>query len=75
MTDSILPENEKPSSTTSYVSTLLDKIEKITQDYRQKESDLYCIVEEQKLIQAAKQTSALKQKPVVAVAKTDLAIF
>lgn len=60
----------KPSGTTSYVSILLDKMEKIINDHRQKEPDLYRIVEEQKLIQAAKQTAALEQKPIVAVTKT-----
>jgi len=67
MTDVTLLENEQPSGTTSYVSALLDKMEKIIHDHRQKDPDLYRMVEEKKLIQAAKQTAALEQKTVVAV--------
>lgn len=44
MTDVTLLENDHPSSTTSYISTLFDKIEKIIHEHRQKDPDLYRLV-------------------------------
>lgn len=66
MTDVALLENEQSSSTTSYVSALLDKMEKIIHEHREKDPDLYRMVEENKLIKAAKQAAMVKLKPVVA---------
>ena len=65
MTDVTLLEKEQSSGTTSYVSSLLDKMEKILHDHRQKDPDLYRLVDEKKLIQAAKQANVAKEKPVV----------
>ena len=70
MTDVTLLENEQPSVTTSYANVLLDKLEKIIQEHRLKGPDLYRIVEEKKLILAAKQASVLETKTFVAVANT-----
>lgn len=71
MTNVTSIENEQPSVTTSYVAALLDKMEKIIHDHRQKDPDLYRIVEEKKLILAAKQTALIEKKEgVAAVANT-----
>lgn len=65
MTDVTLLEKEQSSGTTSYVSSLLDKMEKILQNHRQKDPDLYRLVDEKKLIQTVKQANVAKEKPVV----------
>ncbi len=70
MTDVQLLENEQSSSPTSYVNELLDKMEKILHNHRQKDPALYRIIEEQKLIKAATQAAALEKRPVIAVAYT-----
>jgi hypothetical protein len=68
MTDVALSENDQPSAAPSYVGTLFDKIERIIDEHRQKDPDLYRLVEEQRLIKAAKQAAMVEQKPVVGVA-------
>lgn len=61
-------DNEQSSSPASYVSELLDKIEKILHDHRQNDPALYRLIEEQKLIKAATQAVASEKRPAVAVA-------
>jgi hypothetical protein len=68
MTDVHLLENEQPSSATSYVNELLNKMERILHEHRQKDPDLYRLVDEQRLIKAAKQVAMVEAKPLVAVA-------
>lgn len=66
MPDVHLLENEQLSNATSYVNELLDKMEQILQEHRQKDPNLYRLVEEQRLIKAAKHAAKVKAKPVVA---------
>jgi hypothetical protein len=68
MPDVRLLENEQPSNATSYVNELLDKIERILHEHRQKDPDLYRLLEEQRLIKAVKQAAIIEAKPDVAIA-------
>lgn len=68
MPDVHLLENEQPSNTTSYVNELLDKMERILHEHRQKDPDLYRLAEEQRLIKVVKQDTIIEVKPDVAIA-------
>ena len=50
---------------TSYIHTLFDKVERILQQHRFEDPDLYRIVEEQKLIKEAKQKKAMTPPTVI----------
>ena len=69
MADVPLLENDQPSKSTSYISTLFDRIEAIIEEHRQNDPDLYRLVEEKKLIEPAKLNKVVT--PVVPVAKID----